>query len=152
MTVPDINSETDTVFNDFHGFLRHIAVDDALARFEAFLEAHIAVAALENASAAGLLREERIDVVPEAFRARGENFNGVDVRVLVDDAARDAVVFRVDEAERAEFVCNIEPAVPAPCDGAVEDCGKIFFGDGRLVAERPETPADLGAGGLCGES
>lgn len=116
------------------------------------MKAHIAVAAFENAPTAGFLREERIDVVPEAFRTRGEDFNGVDIRVLVDDAARDAVIFRVDQAERAEFVRNVESAVLAPCNGAVQDCGKIFAGDWRLVAERPETPADLGTGGISGES
>ena len=118
----------------------------ARAERQAFFFAHFGIAAFVDTAAVRLFGEQFVNGVAVDFRAGGKDFYRVDVGVLVDDASGDAVVFRIDEAEGARLVLDVETAALACSDGAVEQVAEEFTVDVALLAERPEAPAYLGLG------
>ena len=113
VSVLHVDGEEDAVLVDDDGFVGDFAVDYARAEWEAFLAAHFGVAAFVDAAAVRLLGQKFVDVLAVDFGAGGEDFDGVDVGVLVDDAAGDAVVLGVHEAECACLVVDVEIAALA---------------------------------------
>ena len=146
MPVLHIDGEEDAVLVDDDGFVRNFAVDDARTEGETFLAAHFGVTALVDAAAVRLLGEELVNVFAVDFGAGSENFDGIDVGVLVDDASGNAVVLGVDQAERAFLVVDVKAAALAGGDGAVQNVAEKFTVDVCLLAERPKAPPNLGLG------
>ena len=99
MTVFHVNGEQDSVLVDDYGFVTHFAVDGACAQWQAFFFAHFGIAAFVDATAVRLLGEQFVNVFAVDFGAGGQDFHRVNVGVLVDDAAWNAVVLGVNQAE-----------------------------------------------------
>ena len=143
VAVLHIDGEENAVFVDDDGVVAHFAVYATGAQLQAFFFSHIGIAAFVNAAAVRLFGEQFVNRFAVDFGAGSQDFDRIDVGILVDDAAWDAVVFGVDQAECRFLVFDVKTAALACGDGAVEQVAEEFAVNVRLFAERPETPADL---------
>ena len=146
MAVFHVNGEEYAIFVDDDWFIGDFSKDYARAERESFFFADFGIATFVNATAVRLFGEQLVNGTAIDFGTCGKYFDGVNVGVLVDDAAGDSVVFGVDEAECAIFVFDVETAALAGGYGAVEDVAKevaVDFYVFTFAPECPETSTDL---------
>ena len=146
VTVLHVDGEENSVFVDDDRFVGYFAVNTSGAQLQAFFFAHVGIAAFVNAAAVRLFGQQFINIFAVDFSAGSQDFHRIDVGVLVDNAARNAVVFGIDQAEGAVLVFDVKAAALAGGNGAVEQVAKEFAIDVSLFAEGPEAPTDLGLG------
>ena len=155
MSVLHVNREQNPVFVDDDRLVGNLAIHNARTEGKPFFFADFGIAAFVNASAVGLFCEQFVNDLTVDFGTCGKDFDGVDVGVLVDDAARNAVVFGVHEAECAFLVLNVEPAAFARGYCAVQDVAKeftVYLDVLSFGPEGPETSTNLGFGGVGGKA
>lgn len=153
VTVFHVDGEQYAVFVDDDWLVGNFAKDCPGAQRQAFFFADFGIATFVNAPAMRLFGQEFVNVLAVDFGPGGENFYGVDVCVLVDDAAGNSVVFCVDQAECAILVLDVEPAAFAGGNCPVENVAKevpVYLYVFTFAPERPEAASDLRFGGICG--